>query len=99
MTVLSSAASRRRAHEVGHDHSGFREEKPAEGEVIAVGSGGRDASLASSSLSTSRSATTSCSASGPGTEVKIDGEDCIIMEESDVLGVIRNTASREKKAA
>jgi chaperonin GroES len=33
-----------------------------------------------------------------GTEVKIDGEDLIIMKESDVLGVIEKTAAKKKAA-
>ena len=40
-------------------------EKPSQGEVVAVGPGGRD-EAGSSSPSTSRSATACCSASGPG---------------------------------
>ena len=34
-----------------------------------------------------------------GTEVKIDGEELLIMKESDILGVLEGTASAKKKAA
>ena len=34
-----------------------------------------------------------------GTEVKIDGEDLLIMKESDVMGVIEGTGATKKKAA
>ncbi len=34
-----------------------------------------------------------------GTEVKIDGEELIIMRESDIMGVIEGTAKKRKKAA
>jgi chaperonin GroES len=34
-----------------------------------------------------------------GTEVKIDGEDLLIMKESDVMGVIEDTGAINKKAA
>ena len=34
-----------------------------------------------------------------GTEVKIDGEELLIMKESDVMGVVEGTASSSKKAA
>jgi co-chaperonin GroES (HSP10) len=36
----------------------------------------------------SRRATASCSASGRGTEVKIDGQDLLIMKESDIMGIV-----------
>ena len=34
-----------------------------------------------------------------GTEVKVDGEDLLIMKESDILGIIEGTSSSKKKAA
>ena len=34
-----------------------------------------------------------------GTEVKVDGEDLLIMKESDILGIIEGTTSSKKKAA
>ena len=34
-----------------------------------------------------------------GTEVKIDGEDLLIMKESDIMGVLQETVANKKKAA
>jgi chaperonin GroES len=34
-----------------------------------------------------------------GTEIKLDGEDLIIMKESDIMGVIDQSAAQKKKAA
>ena len=62
-------------------------EKPQEGEVVSVGSGTRaeDGSLIPLDL---KSGDKILFGKWSGTEVKIDGEDLIIMNESDVLGVI-----------
>ena len=62
-------------------------EKPQEGEVLAVGNG-KILRTARSSPSTSRSATRSCSASTPAREIKIDGEDVLILREDEVLAVL-----------
>ncbi|MBY0533137.1 MAG: co-chaperone GroES [Xanthobacteraceae bacterium] len=72
-------------------------EKPAEGEVIAVGPGGRDEAgkLIPIDLKVGDHI---LFGKWSGTEVKIDGEDLIIMKESDVLGVIEKTASKKKAA-
>lgn len=62
-------------------------EKPAEGEIVAVGEGARKDSgelIAPSVKAGDRILFGKWS----GTEVKIDGEDLIIMKESDVLGVL-----------
>ena len=73
------------------------QEKPAEGEVIAVGAGGRDEAgkLIPIDLKVGDHI---LFGKWSGTEVKIDGEDLIIMKESDVLGVIEKTASKKKAA-
>jgi chaperonin GroES len=72
-------------------------EKPAEGEVIAVGQGGRDEAgkLIPIDLKVGDHI---LFGKWSGTEVKIDGEDLIIMKESDVLGVIEGTAAKKKAA-
>ncbi len=72
-------------------------EKPAEGEVIAVGSGGRDEAgkLIPIDIQVGDHI---LFGKWSGTEVKIDGEDLIIMKESDVLGVIEKTAAKKKAA-
>ena len=73
------------------------QEKPAEGEVIAVGAGGRDEAgkLIPIDLKVGDNI---LFGKWSGTEVKIDGEDLIIMKESDVLGVIEKTAAKKKAA-
>ena len=62
-------------------------EKPSEGEVVAVGPGGRDESgkLVPIDL---KSGDRVLFGKWSGTEVKIDGEDLLIMKESDIMGVI-----------
>ena len=62
-------------------------EKPQEGEVISVGPGARDDSGKVVALEL-KSGDRILFGKWSGTEVKIDGEDLIIMKESDVLGVI-----------
>jgi chaperonin GroES len=72
-------------------------EKPAEGEVIAVGQGGRDEAGKLIPIDM-KVGDHILFGKWSGTEVKIDGEDLIIMKESDVLGVIEKTASKKKAA-
>ncbi len=63
------------------------QEKPSEGEVIAVGPGGRDESgkLTPMDIKTGDRV---LFGKWSGTEVKLDGEDLLIMKESDIMGVI-----------
>ena len=72
-------------------------EKPQEGEVIAVGPGGRDEAgkLIPIDLKTGDRV---LFGKWSGTEVKIDGEDLLIMKESDILGVLDKKASTRKAA-
>ena len=72
-------------------------EKPAEGEVIAVGQGGRDEAGKLIPIDI-KVGDHILFGKWSGTEVKIDGEDLIIMKESDVLGVIEGSASKKKAA-
>ena len=67
-------------------------EKPQEGEVIAVGPGGRDESGKLVPLDL-RVGDRILVGKWSGTEVKIDGEDLIIMKESDILGVVDKVAA------
>jgi chaperonin GroES len=62
-------------------------EKPSQGEIVAVGPGGRDESgkLIPMDL---KSGDRVLFGKWSGTEVKLDGEDLLIMKESDVMGVI-----------
>jgi chaperonin GroES len=62
-------------------------EKPQEGEVVSVGSGARNEDGAIVPLDV-RSGDKILFGKWSGTEVKIDGEDLIIMKESDVLGIV-----------
>ena len=72
-------------------------EKPQEGEVIAVGPGGRDEAGKLIPLDV-KAGDRILFGKWSGTEVKIDGEDLLIMKESDILGII-NTGAAKAKAA
>jgi len=67
-------------------------EKPMQGEVIAVGPGAREESGRIVPLDVKRGDRV-LFGKWSGTEVKIDGEDLLIMKESDILGVIEGKAS------
>ena len=62
-------------------------EKPQEGEIIAVGPGGRDDSGKLTPLDV-KAGDKILFGKWSGTEVKIDGQDLLIMKESDILGVV-----------
>jgi len=62
-------------------------EKPAEGEIVSVGSGARGDDGKVTPLDV-KAGDRVLFGKWSGTEVKIDGEDLIIMKESDILGVI-----------
>ena len=66
-------------------------EKPQEGEVIAVGPGSRDENGKLTPLDV-KAGDRILFGKWSGTEVKIDGDDLLIMKESDILGVIEGTA-------
>ena len=70
-------------------------EKPQEGEIVAVGPGARDEAGKLVPLDL-KAGDRILFGKWSGTEVKIDGEDLLIMKESDVMGVIEGkTASRK----
>jgi chaperonin GroES len=73
------------------------QEKPSQGEVIAVGPGGRDESGKLIPIDV-HVGDTVLFGKWSGTEVKIDGQDLLIMKESDIMGVIEQTASKKKAA-
>ena len=73
-------------------------EKPQEGEVIAAGPGARDESGKLVPLDL-KAGDRVLFGKWSGTEVKIDGEDLLIMKESDVMGVIEGVSGAKKKAA
>jgi chaperonin GroES len=62
-------------------------EKPIEGEVIAVGNGARDEAGKVHALDV-KAGDRILFGKWSGTEVKIDGEDLLVMKESDIMGVI-----------
>ncbi|GCA49738.1 10 kDa chaperonin 5 [Sinorhizobium sp. KGO-5] len=62
-------------------------EKPQEGQVIAVGPGSRDESGKLIPLDV-KIGDTILFGKRSGTEVKIDGEDLLIMKESDIMGIV-----------
>jgi chaperonin GroES len=62
-------------------------EKPSEGEVVAVGPGGRDESGKIIPIEL-KSGDRVLFGKWSGTEIKLDGEDLLIMKESDIMGVI-----------
>ena len=62
-------------------------EKPQQGEVIAVGPGARDDAVKLVPLDV-KAGDRVLFGKWSGTEVKIDGEDLIIMKESDILGIV-----------
>ena len=72
-------------------------EKPMEGEVIAVGPGARseDGTLHPLDVKVGDRV---LFGKWSGTEVKVDGEDVVIMKESDILGVIDGGAAKRKAA-
>ena len=72
-------------------------EKPQEGEVIAVGPGGRDDSGKRVDMEL-KAGDRILFGKWSGTEVKVDGEDLIIMKESDVLGIVDAPASMKAAA-
>ena len=75
------------------------QEKPQEGEVIAVGPGARDEDGERIPLDV-KAGDRILFGKWSGTEVKIDGEDLLIMKESDIMGVIeQKKAKRPAEAA
>jgi chaperonin GroES len=67
-------------------------EKPQEGEVLAVGPGARDEDGKRIPMDV-KAGDRILFGKWSGTEVKIDGEDLIIMKESDILGLLEKTAT------
>ena len=72
-------------------------EKPSQGEVIAVGPGGRDEAGKLIPIDI-RVGDRVLFGKWSGTEVVIDGEDLLIMKESDVFGVVEEGVAKKKAA-
>jgi chaperonin GroES len=70
-------------------------EKPMEGEIVAVGPGGRgeDGKLVPLDV---KKGDRILFGKWSGTEIKLDGEELIIMKESDVMGIIEKSAAKAK---
>jgi chaperonin GroES len=73
------------------------QEKPMEGEVVAVGPGARDANGTLHALDV-KAGDRVLFGKWSGSEIKLDGEDLMIMKESDILGVIERAAAKKKAA-
>jgi chaperonin GroES len=72
-------------------------EKPSQGEVIAVGPGGRDETGKLIPIDL-RVGDHVLFGKWSGTEVKIDGEELLIMKESDIMGVLTDTSAKKRAA-
>ena len=72
-------------------------EKPQEGEIVAVGSGARDESGKVAALDV-KAGDRVLFGKWSGTEVRIDGQDLLIMKESDIMGVIEQSVAAKKAA-
>jgi len=72
-------------------------EKPMEGEVVAAGPGARNDQGQIVELDV-KAGDRILFGKWSGTEVKLDGEELLIMKESDIMGIIEGTASHKKAA-
>ena len=72
-------------------------EKPSQGEIVAVGSGARNENGEIEPLDV-QVGDLILFGKWSGTEVKLDGEELLIMKESDVMGVIEKTKAAKKAA-
>ncbi len=73
-------------------------EKPMEGEVIAVGPGARDEAGKLVPLDV-KAGDRILFGKWSGTEVKLDGEELLIMKESDIMGIVEGQPAAKRKAA
>ena len=73
-------------------------EKPQEGEVVAVGPGGRDENGKIIAMDL-KAGDRVLFGKWSGTEVKLDGEELMIMKESDIMGIIEGTPAAKRKVA
>src|SRR5437016_14236550 len=72
-------------------------EKPSQGEIVAVGPGGRDENGKLIPIDV-KAGDRVLFGKWSGTEVKIDGVEYLIMKESDIMGVLEDTVARKKAA-
>ena len=93
----------RRIEEAGKSQGGIiipdtAKEKPTEGEVIAVGPGKRDEKGVVVPLELKKGDRI-LFGKWSGSEIRLDGEDLLIMTETDVMGVVEGSPIAKKKAA
>ena len=74
------------------------QEKPMEGQVVAAGAGARNEAGQLVPLDV-KAGDRVLFGKWSGTEVKLDGEELLIMKESDIMGIIEGTPAVKKKAA
>jgi chaperonin GroES len=74
------------------------QEKPMEGEVVAVGPGARDEKTGALHPLDVKAGDRVLFGKWSGAEIKLDGEDLLIMKESDIMGVIDHAATKQKAA-
>jgi chaperonin GroES len=91
----------RRVEEEGRTKGGIiipdtAKEKPMEGEVIAVGPGARDEKGVMVPMSV-KAGDRVLFGKWSGTEVKLNGEELMIMKESDIMGILEGAAASGKK--
>ena len=73
------------------------QEKPSQGEIVAVGPGGRDEAGKLIPIDLKKGDRV-LFGKWSGTEVKIHGQDVLIMKESDIMGVLQETVAKKKAA-
>ena len=73
------------------------QEKPSQGQIVAVGPGGRDEAGKLIPIDL-KAGDRVLFGKWSGTEVKIDGKDLLIMKESDIMGVLQETEAKKKAA-
>jgi chaperonin GroES len=73
-------------------------EKPMEGEIVAVGPGARDDKGTLVALDVKKGDRI-LFGKWSGTEIKLDGEDLLIMKESDIMGIVEGSPAAVRKAA
>jgi chaperonin GroES len=73
------------------------QEKPSQGEIVAIGPGARDEAGKLIPIDLKKGDRV-LFGKWSGTEVKIDGQDLLIMKESDIMGVLQETVAKKKAA-
>ena len=73
------------------------QEKPMEGEILAVGTGHKSEEGKTTPLDV-KAGDTVLFTKWAGTEVKVDGEELMIMKESDILAIVEKSAAKKKAA-